>query len=399
MNSGRRLGIALVALLVTGALAWGFWPRPLVVETARVVRGPLTVAVEEQGRTRVRDRYTVSAPVAGFLRRIELEEGDPVRSGQVVAVLEPLRPEVLDPRRRAEAEARVAAAEAALRAAEQRAGAVAAETELAQMELARLEKLRVKGHVSQDEVDRARTRLRSARASERAARFAVERARDELAAARAALAFSPADNGASGERLVRLPAPVDGAVLRLVRKDAGVVQAGQPLLEVGDPRRLEVVAEVLSEDAVKIRPGTPVVFERWGGTAPLEGRVRRVEPEGFTKVSALGVEEQRVEVISDILTDPGLWSSLAAGYRVEARFILWQGEDVLQVPAGALFRVGERWAVFAIENGRARRRPVRLGHRSGLAAEVEAGLAAGDVVIVHPDDRIVEGVAVKAGLQ
>lgn len=395
MVRSRRLGIAIVALLVAGALVWGFWPRPLAVEVAPVVRGPLTEAVEEEGRTRVRDRYTVSTPVAGYLRRITLEEGDALTAGQVVAVLEPLRPAVLDPRQRAEAEARVSAAEAALHAAEQKARAAAAETELAQMELTRLEKLRAKGHVSQDEVDRARTRLRSAQASERAARFAVEQARDELAAARAALAFSPAGNGQPAEELVRLRTPVAGAVLRLVRKAAGVVQAGQALLEVGDPRRLEVVAEVLSEDAVKIRPGTPVVFERWGGDAPLRGQVRRVEAEGFTKISALGVEEQRVEVISDILTDPQAWSSLAAGYRVEARFILWQGDDVLQVPAGALFRVGDRWAVFAIEDGRAQRRLVELGHRSGLAAEVVDGLAEGDRVIVHPDDRIEAGVRVE----
>jgi len=385
----------IVAAVVALALAWGFWPRPVLIETGEVTRRPLQVSVEEEGRTRVRDRYVLYAPVAGFLRRIELDVGDPVASGVALALLDPLRPTVLDPRARAEAEARVSGARSALARAEAAARQAQAEAELAAEEFRRREDLLAGGLVSRSEYDQARSRAHALEAAARGAASAVEVARYDLEAALAALHYSGAQDADTLVETVAVRSPVEGRVLKVVQESAGVVPAGHPLLEVGDPRRLEVEVEVLSRDAVRIEPGGRVLFERWGGEDVLEGVVRTVEPTGFTKFSALGVEEQRVLVIADIRSPPEAWQRLGDGYRVEARFIVWEREDALTVPASALFRRDDGWAVFVVEDGRARLRTVRLGPGSGLLTEVVEGLSAGDRVIVHPDDAVDDGVRVE----
>jgi HlyD family secretion protein len=391
MKTGRAWWLGLIGVLVVAAVVAGFLPRPVAVDLAPVTRGPLTVTVEEEGKTRVIDRYVVSAPVAGFARRIELDVGDPVGRGDRLLALEPLRSDVLDPRRRAEAEAQVASARSAMHAAEQNAAAAEADEELARLELVRIEKLGRIRYVSEGELDRARAQARAASATLRSAQFALEVARHELDAAETALEYSAASDGSEPPETVAVRSPVDGRVLRLMRESEGVVASGAPLIEVGDPKALEVEVDVLSSDAVRIAPGTPVRFERWGGDEPLAGVVRVVEPTGFTKISALGVEEQRVLVISDITSPPAAWERLGDGYRVEAAFILWEGEDVLQVPASALFRHGEGWAVFVHRDGRAALTPVVTGARNGLRVQILDGLEDGQEVVVHPSDDLSPG--------
>jgi HlyD family secretion protein len=395
MHRRRSFGLMAVAAALLATLAWGFWPRPVLVEVATVGRGPLQVTVEEEGRTRVKDRFVISAPVAAYLRRIALDVGDALTQGQTVAVLEPLRSEVLDPRSRARAEAQVAAAQAALKASVEKVAAARAQAEFARAEYARKQKLRASETISRTLLEEAETLARQTAAEEQSAAFEVEAARFDLEAARTALQYSLADDTAIMAVTVELQAPVASRVLRLYHESEGVVSAGEDLIEIGDPLQLEVAVDVLSEDAVQIRPHTRVQFTRWGGDAVLEGVVRTVEPAGFTKISALGVEEQRVWVIADLVSPREAWRFLGDGYRVEARFILWQDADVLQAPASALFHHDGQWAAFVVEGGRARRHRVEVGHRNGLVAEILDGLRAGDRVITHPDDRIEDGVRVQ----
>jgi HlyD family secretion protein len=387
------MGIALTVVVLL--VAYGFRPQPVLVELVEVRHGPLQVTVEEEGKTRVKDRYVVSAPVAGFARRVELEVGDAVKQGQLLLSLEPLRPTVLDPRSRAEAEAQVAAAEAALNSSEERARAAGADAGYWESQLARIRVLYQSGDVPKEAFDRAVSEASRVEAIRRSAEHAVEEARSALEVARAALRYS-ASTPVKVRELVAVRAPASGRVLKVVHKSEGVVNPGDPLLEVANARSLEVEVEVLSADAVRIAPGTRVLLERWGGNVPLEGRVRLREPVAFTKISALGVEEQRVLVIVDLTSPPELWERLGDGYRVEARFILWEGQDILQVPSSALFRHGEGWAVFTAQEGSARIRPVKTGHRNGLVAEGLSGLAAGEKVITHPDNSISDGTPVKA---
>lgn len=394
MQWRRRIVLGLLGALIVGGLAYGFWPKPRPVDVARASRGPLEETVDEEGRTRVVDRYVISAPVAGFAQRIDLDVGDPVRRGQILASLEPLRAPAPDPRAQAEARARVEAAEAAVQSAGEQVRAAAAEADLAHKERDRLVKLAKSQFISQDRLDAAWARVRTSEATLRSMKFSVKVARYQLEAARTALAYTGAHADRDKAHVVDIKAPAPGRVLKVQHESEGVVDKGQPLIEVGDPRTLEVAVDVLSADAVRIQPGMPVRFERWGGDEPLQGRVRTIEPVGFTKISALGVEEQRVWVISDITSPPAQWSRLGDGYRVEASFILWQAERVLQVPASALFRDRGNWAVFAVEHNEARRRPLRLGHRGALAAQVLGGLKEGETVIVHPDETIHDGVTV-----
>ncbi|MGF1615200.1 MAG: efflux RND transporter periplasmic adaptor subunit [Gammaproteobacteria bacterium] len=391
----RILGLWGVLVLVLAGLAWGFWPRPVLVEAARVTEAPLTVTVEEEGRTRIKDRFVISAPVAGYLRRIDREVGDVIARDQVLAWLDPVPSAVLDPRSRAEAEARVASAEAALRVARERVDAARAEADYARLTYDRKQQLRREGTVPEQEVDQAHSLARQAAANLRSSEFGAQVARYELVAARTTLQHAGRVEE-DGFEPVPLRSPVNGQVLKLTRKSEGVVGAGEPLIEVGDPTSLEVEVDLLSADAVRVRPGTPVSFQRWGGEVTLAGAVRTVEPVGFTKISALGVEEQRVWVIADILSPREQWSALGDGYRVEASFVLWHADRALQVPTSALFRHAEGRGVFVVEADRARLRPVGAGHRSGLAVQVLTGLAAGELVITHPDDRIQEGTRVAA---
>jgi len=386
----QRVLLAVLLLLAALAIVWAFLPRPVPVETATVSRGPLRVTVEEEGKTRLRDRFVVSAPVAGYARRVGLEVGDPVAKGQALATLEPLRAEALDPRARAIAEARVATAEAAFRAAEERVRETAAVEEYAAARLERTRKLAEAGLTPRDTLEQVESETKRARAERGSAEEAADAARHELEAAKAALTRAGEPGGKDREKVV-VRSPVAGRVLAVRHQSEGVVPAGTPLLEVGDPGRLEVEVDVLSADAVRIHPGTPVRFERWGGEVPLEGKVRVVEPVGFTKISALGVEEQRVLVIVDFTSPRERWRKIGDGYRLEAGFILWEEKDVLQVPAGAVFRSGDRFAVYVVEKGRAKVRPVEVGKRNGLAAQVLSGVAEGETVVLHPGDTVADG--------
>ncbi len=392
MRTRARIGFILLAILIAGGLVLGFLPRAVPVDTVAVARGPLQVTVEEEGRTRVRERYVISAPVAGHVRRIGHKVGDALEAGQTVAVIEPARASALDARARAQAEAALRAAEAVAAAALEKARAAAAAFDVARQELERAEALRTSNFVSGQALDKARAEFERSRAAKAAAGHEVVAAKFELERARAALSFAAAAGG-GGTLAVR--APVAARVLKVLRESEGTVQPGTPLVEVGDPQSLEVEVEVLSTQAVKIAPGARVVFDRWGGERTLEGKVRIVEPTAFTKISALGVEEQRVRVIADFVSPPEEWRRIGDGYRVEARFVVWEGADVLQVPASALFRHNHGWAVFVVEGGRARLRPIRTGQRSGLAVQVISGLDAGEMIIVRPDDRIDDGRRVK----
>lgn len=379
--------ITLIAVIITLLLGWGFWPQPVMVEATAVTHAPLTITIEEEGRTRVIDRYVIAAPVDGVTCRLQLHVGDTVTQGEPLLSITPLASQVLDPRSRAQARAKVEAAESALRAAEEQARAAAAAAQLANSELARLTPLLKQGVIARDAFDKAQTAAHTANANQRSADFNVEVASYELDAARSVLDYRAESEFDNVER-VAVRSPIDGRILKVDHECAGPVRTGEPLLEVGDPSALEVEVDVLSADAVKIKPGMRVLFDRWGGEGLLEGQVRLVEPVGFTKVSALGVEEQRVLIISDFRSDAAKWQRLGDGYRVEARFILWHQNDVLQVPASSLFRYQEGWALFVVENGSAVRRSVKIGQRNGLVAQILEGVSEGDTVIIHPSDEV-----------
>ncbi len=394
MKLNRTILVTLLGLVLLALLVWGFWPAPALVESAAAVHAPLSVTVEEEGLTRVKDRFVISAPVAGYLQRITLEVGDTVTPGQTLALMEPLRPEVLDPRSRARAEAQVAAARAAITGAKQQVTAARAEADYARSDYARKQQLQEQSLVSREALEQSATLSREAAAQLRSAGFAVEVAHHELEAAETALQFSIGNNGDPATETVAIKAPVASCVLQIHRESEGVVATGESLLEIGDHAALEVAVDVLSADAVRIQPGSTVRLLRWGGPRVLEAVVRTVEPTGFTRVSALGVEEQRVWVIADLVSPYSDWQQLGDGYRVEAQFILWQDDDVLQVPASALFRHDDGWAVFTIDAGKARLVTVNTGHSNGLVTQIIDGVVAGEQVILHPDDRIADGVRV-----
>ncbi len=389
--------ITSITVLIVVLLIWGFWPQPVFIEAIEAKRAPLTITIEEEGRTRVVDRYVISAPVDGVACRQQLNVGDEVKQGQVLLGITPLESQVLDPRSRAQTKAQVAAAESAVHAAEQQAEAAAANAKLAVIEHERLKPLVEKGVISTDAYDKAATQVQTTAAAQRSADFQVEVARYELQAATTVLEYTAADRGEPAERLP-VVSPVDGRVLKVTRECEGPVRTGDMLIEVGDPTVLEVEVDVLSADAVKIKPGMKVLFERWGGEAPLEGIVRIIEPVGFTKISALGVEEQRVLIISDFTSPAEQWQRVGDGYRVEAKFILWHEDDVLQVPASSLFRYKDGWAVFAVENNHAKRRVVKVGQRNGLVAQILEGVNEGEQVVNHPSDDVEDGRRVKERL-
>jgi HlyD family secretion protein len=395
----RATLLAGAAALGLAGLAWlVFRPAPLRVETGRVDRGELRVTVDEEGETRVLERYVVAAPTTGHLLRITLDEGDAVEAGAVVARIEPVP---LDPRDRAAAEARLEAAQASKRAADARVGQARAALEQARRTARRAERLFATGTLSEEAREEAELARTSAEREHEAALFAADAADHEVQAARAALIAAAGDAAraaADGDPracapnpCVEVRSPVAGRVLRVHEESDRIVAAGTPLLDLGDPSALEIVVDVLSTDAVRIEPGAPMGVEEWGGGRPLRAEVRRVEPSAFTKVSALGVEEQRVNVIGRLL-EPA--PSLGDGYRIEARIVVWEAPDVLRVPASALFRAGDDWAVFRVEDGVARRLPVEVGERSRATAEVRGGLAEGDAVVLHPSDRLSDGARV-----
>jgi HlyD family secretion protein len=396
MNIRGRLGWIVLAAGVVGGLLWGFWPGAVRVDLATVAKANMVVTVVEEGKTRVRDRYVVVAPVDGYLQRISWKAGDEVTASSVVAVIEPTPSSALDTRTRAQAQARVQAAQAAWAAATQNAQAAEAQALLARQEWMRAQELQRAQFVSPQVLDKAKSDMARADALRLAADHGTRVAGFELEMAKAVLS-SAVGMGQPGQRdVVRVRSPIQAKVLRLLQQSEGPVRAGHPLLEIGDPTSLEVEVEVLSAQAVSIQNGTPVVLDRWGGEKTLSGTVRLVEPAGFTKVSALGVEEQRVRVMVDFNAPPGQGQQLGDGYRVEVKFLVWQGQDVLQVPTQALFRDQERWAVFVNDQGRARLHTVQVGQRSGLQTQVMSGLEAGVQVIVQPSPQVREGVRVQA---
>ncbi|WP_152521645.1 efflux RND transporter periplasmic adaptor subunit [Marinimicrobium sp. LS-A18] len=389
----RTLIFAAITLLVIVVMIISFRDPPALVDSAQVIRGPFRITVEEEGRTRLPDRFEVSAPVAGYLNRVLLEPGDEVAQGDTLFTLNPAPADALDARTGAQARAALARAESALAAAESAVEVQRAQAELADRELVRVQRLVDQGHLSREALDRALAEARSASARLRTAQFQVDVARHERENAEAALTIS---GGEVRSEPLKVTAPTEGVVLTRERQSAGRVQPGEPILTLGDLSSLQVEVDLLSPDAVRLSPGMRVELERWGGDEVLPGRVRRIEPAGFTHISALGVEEQRVWVIVDFDAQRERWKDLGDGYRVEARFILWEGDDVLQVPASALFREEERWAVYVIEDGEAVRRTVTPGRRSGLLTEIEDGLEPGERVILHPGQDIEPGRRVEA---
>lgn len=383
----RILVYGALGLLVLLALFFALRSPPILVDSAEVVRGTFEVTVEEEGRTRLPDRYTVSSPIAGYINRVTLEPGDKVDRGDSLFIINPGYAPPLDSRTRAQAKASLARAEAALESARTFVEAEQARAELAETELKRVAQLVEKGFMSRDALDRVQAEHRRAAASLRSARFGVDMVRHERDNARATLDIA----GGGNHSPLIVQSPVNGMVLNRHRRSEGAIQAGEKVLTLGNMGSLEVEVDVLSPDAVRLRPGMAVDLERWGGDDILPGRVRRIEPAAFTRISALGVEEQRVWVIVDLEGNRHAWRELGDGYRVEARFTLWRGDGVLQVPASALFREDDRWGTYVIDNGRARYREVEPDRRSGLLREIKSGLEPGEQVVLHPGQDIEDG--------
>jgi len=383
MKWAKITALVLFALAVIAALTYGFIPKPVPCEFVTVSKGDIRVTIDEEARTRVKDRFVVSAPLPGMLTRISLKAGDRIEAGATIAVLTPLRPNPLDARALAQAQAGVKAAGAALDRAGSDVAAAVAQHELRVKEHNRMKDLLRGKHVSQEQVDIAQTQEAAALAALQSARFGEQAARFQLEMANAALI-----DDATAPTEIAIKSPVSGQLLQVMRTSEGPVQTGEPLVELGDPARLEVVADLNSADAVRVRAGMRVSIERWGGERALQGEVRRVEPFGFTKHSSLGVEEQRVNVIIDLHETP---QALGDGFRVEARIIISEHNDVVKVPVGALFRHGDSEALFVVAGGRAVRRAIEIGGRGALEVEALSGLKAGDVVIVHPGDDVEDG--------
>jgi HlyD family secretion protein len=383
----------LFALLVAAA-AWlvlrALMPAPIAVDAARVRRGPFEEVVEEDGRTRVRDRYVVSAPLAGRLERIGLRAGDRIDEGAVVAIIQPAAPPLLDARTARELAERVGATEATFEQMRTILARARAARNQSRVDFERAQKLAADGFVAAADLDHAQLAVELAGRDLAAAEFAAHTAEHDVESARAAL--TRVREG--GDEPFQVTAPIAGRVFRVLQESAGVVVQGTPLLEIADPADLEIVVDVLTSDAVRIRQRAPVWIERWGGEAPLNGQVRLVEPSGYTKLSALGVEEQRTNVLIDLTSPPTVWQALGDGFRVDARIVVFRAENALKVPASALFRDAEGWAAFVVEHGRARKRPVVSPRRSQREALIERGVAEGETVILYPTDVIADGVGV-----
>ena len=391
----RRLVYFVVLAAVAAAATWALWPKPVSVDTAVIRRAPLEVTVEDEGVTRIREVYTVSAPISGKVTRAPREIGDEVVADKtVVAEIAPTDPTFLDVRSRRIAEFAVSAAEAAVRLAE--AEVMQSETRLdfARSDLDRAKKLAARKTISRRSLEKASVDVTTADAALASAMASLEVKKRELESARAQLIQPGVKTERSEGCCVRVLAPVDGRVLRIITESETVVQAGTGLLEIGDPSDLEIVVDLLSRDAVRVRRGARAVIDNWGG-APLDATVLRVDPAAFTKVSALGIEEQRVKTILKLNSPKNEWKMLGHAFRVVARVIVWKREDAVTVPLSALFRNGGDWAVFAVEDSTVRRRKVEIGERNLHDAEVVAGLQPGDRVIVHPSDQVADGVEIE----
>jgi HlyD family secretion protein len=383
--------LAVIALTLFVALR----PRPILVDVAVVRRAPMRVQVSEDGQTRIRERYVVSTPLTGRLLRVTYDVGDSVIADKtVLARMEATDPTLLDPRAVAQAKSRVGAAERKLQAAKAELARVEAMLQFAEREMGRMRQLVAKNAASDRELAENELLFQQRTEEARAAGFAVDIAEYELELERDALLLTDPERGDSTEMELSIRAPIDGRILRIYQESTTVVQAGSPLMEVGDPTDLEVVADVLSRDAVQIAAGNPVHLRRWGGEVPLDGRVRLVEPSGFTKLSALGVEEQRVNVIIDLINPREERTQLGDGFRVDCEITVWQAPDVLQVPTSALFRVDEKWQVFVVDDSQAKLTEVEIGKNNGRVAQVLGGIEEGVRVVTHPGDAIEDGVRV-----
>jgi HlyD family secretion protein len=399
-----RAGWAAVLALVVLAATWFAWPRPVAVDIAIVSRGPMEVAVDEEAKTRVRHVYTVSAPVAGKVLRIShplgeqgpsIHVGDQVKAAEtVVANMQPTAPSFLDVRSREELQAMLTAADAAGALAEAEVRRIEAALEFSRSELRRAEALAKTNTIAERTLEKARLDVRTNEAALASARAQLDVRRSERSTVAARLIDpSTAKPDLRAGCCIQLRAPVTGVVLKIIQDSETVVPAGAPLIDIGDPLDLEVIADLLSTDAVQVSVGASVRIDGWGGP-PIQGRVTRVDPAGFLKVSALGIEEQRVRTTIDLGDPPDAWSRLGHDYRVIVHVTVWKGEDVLSVPVGALFRKGDEWVVFAVKEDRARMTVVKIGHRNNRVAEVLLGLAEGDRVVLHPSDRVRDGTAV-----
>jgi HlyD family secretion protein len=389
----RRITQAATLAAVLAVIVIAMLPGALEVDISSVERGPLEVVLRHEGKTRVCERYTITAPVAGRVERIDMEPGDRVRAGEtVVATFTPASPTPLDTRTRRQNEASVEAAEAEVERMEAEVAQAEQERAYSESERKRYERLFDDGIASESRLEEVRTTARGAREALEAARAALRAARFELETARAALI--PPDAASSGETF-QIRAPVDGVVLQRWQESEATMAQGTRLLEIADTSRLEVVADFLSTDAVQFRPGMRAVIDGWGGEKTLAATVRRVEPYGFMKISALGVEEQRVNVILDFDDPYRAWKALGDGYRVQVGVVVWDDDDVLRVPASALFRDQTHWATYKVVSGDAQLTHVEIGHQSGLYAEVLSGLEAGDRVIEHPSDEVSEDASVE----
>ena len=390
----RRITFVVLGLIVAGLVAVALVPARSPVDLVRVRRADLRMTVDEDGVTRVKDRYVVSAPLAGSLARIELHAGDLIREGDVIARVLPSTAPLLDARTRSELGARLSATEAGIRQAESTVARARTAAEFAEREARRSRALATQGSLPAQQLDRIEADARARREELASAEFGVRIARHERTMAAVASGERAATTTDDPSYEVR--SPITGRVLRVLRPSDGPVVPGTPLLEIGDPAALEIVVDVLTSDAVRIRPGARVILDRWGGDQPLEGRVRLVEPSAFTRVSALGVEEQRVNVVIELVSANAAWSALGDGYRVESAIVVDEVRGALSVPELALFRDGDRLGVFAVRDGVARRVEVRVGRRNGLDAEIVGGIGEGAQVILHPSDRITDGLRVEA---
>ena len=389
----RRLRYLVAGIAVAALIAVAAWPSARLVDGGEAARGLVRETIEAEGRTRLRDRYVIAAPIAAMARRLQFEPGDAIEAGQVLVILDPVTTPALDTRSRAEAVARIAAARARLAAAREQTRAAEAESAHLRAEAERMASLLQQTLVAAADAEHAATASLRANREAASAKFQEATARHEVTAAEVVLARGSRDR--PGDAALELAAPVGGIVLRRHFESARPVQAGEPLLEIGDPAGMEVEVDVLSADAVRLREGMEVELLRWGGAPPLAGRVRRVEPGGFTKFSALGVEEQRVWVMVELTSPRAEWANLGEAYRVHARFILRKAEDALRVPSSAVFRHGDGAAVFRIDGSRARLATVVAGIEGEGWVQVEDGLAVGDRVVLHPDRELGDGQRVR----
>ncbi len=388
MKTRNQIALGVGAATLAGLVVWALQPRPVPVETARVARGAFEQTVSDDGKTRVRERFVVSAPLAGRIERSGLKAGDPVEAGQVVAVLTPAAPAFVDARTARELQERIGAAEAQLLRARAEGARIAAQRDQAKADAERQAKLSQGGFVSATAREQAELALRTAERTLEAAKFSEEAAKHDLAQARAAL--SRYKSGEAGTRW-EVTSPVKGSVLRVAQESEGAVALGAALIEIADPRSLEAAVDILSQEAVSVRPGMPARIELGAGVPPLAARVRRIEPAAFTKISALGVEEQRVNVVLDFAEPIDRVQTVGDAWRIEAHIVTWRVEEAVKVPVGALFRDGEGWAVFAVDGGRAVKRAVKVPRRNGVEALVEEGLKPGETVVVYPSDALKDG--------